>query len=808
MSNRGAGRLLTNRIPVESSEPGALAAAAARLFQLLPALLLALLCLRIAELTAGIESGSTPAQFAALAIGAIGVDVVNLARYLPVLFLLSLPFLLVRAPRGSVIGLGLTWCLLILVQAALVQYFLTARVPLGADLFAYSPKDIQKTVIGGLAFHLSVVVGLGLALIVFWAVLIRQGRRPPPHSRMPLVVVALTLVILVISPWRSEFIDFENEDARNLKLSKLPYFVDDGFLYLTPVPAFLRTTEPSAGGAGLDDGIADFRYLDPNYPFLHAEQTPDTLGPHFSILPGPPPNLVIIVVEGLGRSFSGPDARLGSFTPALDRLAENGLYWENFLAVQGRTFAVLPSLFGSLPFGENGLSRLGERMPAHHTLLSVLGQQGYQLKFYCGFDSDFDNERSFLNRQGIDLLVDRYNFGKRYKMSNVWGFADNDLVSRALEGERQNPRQPFMTVIKTVTMHSPYRFAGQAGYSARFERRLDELGISDRRKASYRAHRDIYTSIMYTDDALGRFFAETRRLPGYENTVFVLVGDHRLPEIPMATRIERYHVPLLILSPLLKAPARIKSVSSHFDITPSLLAFLSNNHGVKTPQAVTWMGSGLDTEPTFRNIHQLPLKQTKTNLVDFVSGLWFINQGQLYRLDDGMNIEPSDDATAMLQVQARFAAFRAANDQLARTRKLMPSEATQQLGDYRDQQRSTPQAASPVREAVISVAKVRAPEEAPAGALSLVAEFANGGPTTSDTFVPVVVLVTADGVELSESYGTPHRLQAGETLALTLTVKAQGVAPGQYFLAVIATHPKTGKRLGTGQHHIPIRLRD
>ena len=160
----------------------------------------------------------------------------------------------------------------------------------------------------------------------------------------------------------------------------------------------------------------------------------------------------------------------------------------------------------------------------------------------------------------------------------------------------------------------------------------------------------------------------------------------------------------------------------------------------------------------------------------------------------------------MIQVQARFSAFRTANDQLVRTRKLMPSQATQQLGDYRDDQRTTPQAAAPVREAVISVNKVRAPEEAPAGALNIVAEFANSGPTASETFVPVVVLLSADGVELSESYGPPQRLQAGETLSLTLEVKAQGVAPGQYFLAVIATHPKTGKRLGTGQHHIPIRL--
>src|SRR5690606_41349715 len=95
---------------------------------------------------------------------------------------------------------------------------------------------------------------------------------------------------------------------------------------------------------------ADAHPLDPADPFLHPDATPDALGPYFGpTRTGRPPNLVVIVVEGLGRSFSGPDAALGSFTPFLDELAGRSLYFDNFMANQGRTFGVLPALFGSLP---------------------------------------------------------------------------------------------------------------------------------------------------------------------------------------------------------------------------------------------------------------------------------------------------------------------------------------------------------------------------------------------------------------------------------------------------------------------------
>jgi uncharacterized sulfatase len=785
-----------------------LGAAATRFLDYLPALMLALLCLRFAELAAGVQVGATPRELSRLLASAIAFDLINLARYLPALFLVSLPLLLIRNRRARILSIGLIWSLLLLFQAGLVQYFLTARVPLGADVFGYSLKNIQKIVSGGASWNMSVIAGTFAALLGLWLVLATRSRTEPRSSRGSTAIFALALLLMVFAPARSEFVGEQNEDAQNLKTSKWSYFLDDSLAYLThpraAADAVVRTWADPPDIAG-NDG---FDYLDPKFPFLHREQTPDALGPHFNIRPGQPPNLVFIVVEGMGRSFSGPGAQLGSFTPHLDQLAEQGLYFENFLAVQGRTFAVLPSLFASLPFGDNGFSMLGERMPAHDSLLSLLKGQGYRLRFYSGFDSDFDNESLFLKRQGVDDLVDMFNFGPGYTRANVWGYADDDLVSRALEGERVETHQPFVSVIKTVTMHSPYTFPDQARFNARFEQRLDQLGVVGWRKDGYRRFRNIYTSILYTDAALGRFFEQARRLPTYPNTIFIVVGDHRLPEIPMATKIDRYHVPLIIVSPLLKAPARIKSVSSHFDLAPSVLAFLASNYGLHRPAAVTWIGSGLDMEPSFRNIHEFPLKQTKTNLVDFVSGTWFLNRDTLYEMSDGMSIEPSLNAFARTRVKARFAAFRAVNDQFARGLALVPAQAGTQAGTRASAGRAQDPAQTGARgDAQLSVRDVQSPAHANLSApLNIEAVFANAGTSASETFVPLVVLSAEDGSELSESYGEPQRLLAGATVSLRLAVDSQRATPGRYFLSVIASQPRTGKKMGSARHHLPIRF--
>ena len=145
-----------------------------------------------------------------------------------------------------------------------------------------------------------------------------------------------------------------------------------------------------------------------------------------------------------------------------------------------------------------------------------------------------------------------------------------------------------------------------------------------------------------------------------------------MPEIPMNTKIDRYHVPFIIFSPMLKRTASFASISTHFDVTPTLLGWLKNSYGLKVPLEASWMGSGIDTTRNFRNIHSYPLMQTKTNISDFISGNYILNENNLFKITPDMDLEPVNDPAMNNKITSAFNEFKKRNDQFINGGKLVP----------------------------------------------------------------------------------------------------------------------------------------
>jgi hypothetical protein len=223
---------------------------------------------------------------------------------------------------------------------------------------------------------------------------------------------------------------------------------------------------------------------------------------------------------------------------------------------------------------------------------------------------------------------------------------------------------------------------------------------------------------------------------------------------------------------------------------------------------VTWLGSGLDLEPSFRNVHDIPMKQTKANLVDFVSGPWFLSRDALYRLREGLHAEPASDDAAKARTEQRFQAFRAANALVARTLALAPPGTPARGASYAGRAHETPGAVPANAGDELAVREVHSPERARRGELAIEVVFVNAAREPSALFVPLVVLTAADGAELSESYGSAMTLASGRSATLRLPVRTEGVAPGRYFLSVYPSDPGSGRRSGAGRYRIPIVLED
>jgi phosphoglycerol transferase MdoB-like AlkP superfamily enzyme len=612
---------------------------------LLPAMFLTLVLLRVLELL--------KADVPPLMDVVIWSDLLFFLQLLPLVFCVFLVFnyLFPKRPLGILLIAGSLW---LLTYSLLIIYFSTAKVPLGADMFGYSIGDGIKIIKESVSINLFFLVLLLVPIFVYWLLLkaFKNTRLNPIFS---LILIFAGLIKPVLGRGQLDPSSFKNEYAYNASQNKGAFFTESLINYFSE-DALLPTE-------------VTLEYLDPKYPFLRIENTPDVLSDFFNI-DSVKPNIVIIQVEGLGRAFSGPKAYLGSFTPFLDELAEKSLYFENFLSAQGRTFAALPSILGSLPFAETGFSDLENQMPEFNSLISIANINGYRSTYYGGFEMSFDHQGLFMKKAGIGNIVSMEDFDKSLAMASPLGVGDRDLMAKVLQAEIGD--QPTFNFIQTISMHNPFTVPDQDKYLQLVETRMSNLGLKEDKKQQNRPYKEMFASVLYTDDALRFYFESFAKLPAYQHTIFIITGDHRLPEIPLSTKIDRYHVPLLIYSPKLKRSAKISAISSHLDIAPSFAVFLKNSYQMKTPDKVVWVGTGLDVNPSFRNIHEYPLKQGKTVLHNYIKGLFYLDGGQLFTMSSELDLEPITNEEELKNILTKFNLYRLKNESFIKSRKLMP----------------------------------------------------------------------------------------------------------------------------------------
>lgn len=638
-------------------------------FLLLSCLLLALMVLlRVADL---LTIGRLPVPLPELAGHALWADLLTffgIVRWIVLPYLLLYMFISRRA--GDVFYF-IVMALCVLLGLSLNLYFHETSVPLGADLFGYSVKEIEQTVGAATgSIQTGTLLTLGALLVAILVIVIVVSRREIRGDRRGFWFVLVCLAFLAVPLSRSLIgNNVRPEFASNIVLNKTGFFMTRAQQHFSgePYSGNVSSLPPVA------DSLLRADYVEPDkYPFLHTSRPGSTLLPFFSVLPQRP-NIVIVLVEGLGRAFSGQGAYLGSFTPFLDSLAGRSLYWENFLSAGGRTFAVLPSMTGSLPFARNGFAELAPQLPPSLTLLNLARHNGYRTRFFYAGDASFDKMDLFVKDQQVDSVIDRNSFGEGYNLlpasssGFTWGYGDAELFRKYLAATPADTARPRLDIMLTVSTHSPFLVPDQPYYTQLAEQRLQALQLKPEQLAMQRQYLPVYASVLYMDHSLREFFRELIQRPDYANTIVLITGDHRLPEIPMRSKIDRYHTLLIAHSPLFRQPARFSSVSSHLDVPASFAPLLG-----ETPALATWIGSGLDTAREFRNVHQYPLMQTKNDLVDFVSGTWMLNNGSLFRILPDLDLEPVTDEAALRELNAGFQRFRQKNNQFLQTGLLLP----------------------------------------------------------------------------------------------------------------------------------------
>ena len=148
--------------------------------------------------------------------------------WLLALFLL-ISFVSPRLALGALQGI---FFLLLVLHLLLINYFSKALVPLGADLYGYSWKDIQQTVgaAGGIAWQFILLL---IVLLVLQCLLFRISRK---KLKVP-AIATLSIIAVGIVPTftgRPDITSGSTEFTRNLLTDKFSFFVDRSWEHFFP----------------------------------------------------------------------------------------------------------------------------------------------------------------------------------------------------------------------------------------------------------------------------------------------------------------------------------------------------------------------------------------------------------------------------------------------------------------------------------------------------------------------------------------------------------------------------------------------
>ena len=391
-----------------------------------------------------------------------------------------------------------------------------------------------------------------VAVITAAALWIFYGRTPAtparPVRRLNLGVWALNLIVgmaLVVIAVRGglQSKPISSADAATLGRSELAQLALNSSL--TVIKSYQRRP------------LKRYSYIDPEQllpylrPLVDGKKT----------IPDVPrtDNVIILILESFSAEYWGAANGGTGYTPFLDSLASQSLFFPHHYANGRRSRDAVPAILAGLPalmsdsmleslYAANNLVGLG-------TLLEPLG---YTTSFFHGTRTGTMHFDTFTRIAGIQHYFGIEDYPDKKDLDGHWGVFDEpylQYVSRELS--QQKP--PFAAVIFTLTSHNPYPIPEK--YRGRFSK----------------GALPIHETIGYTDFSVEQFFATARKQPWFDHTLFIITGDHTetLATPEYLNALGQYRVPMLVYHPgLTFSGVNPNRVTEHADILPSVLDFL------------------------------------------------------------------------------------------------------------------------------------------------------------------------------------------------------------------------------------------
>jgi lipoteichoic acid synthase len=287
-------------------------------------------------------------------------------------------------------------------------------------------------------------------------------------------------------------------------------------------------------------------------------------------------NVIVIQLEAFQNFLLNLKVDGQEITPVLNQLMKESIYFPNvFQQVgQGNTadaeFVVNTSFYVP-PYGAASDEYADKRLPG---LPRLFKEKGYVSTTFHTNDVSFWNRQELYKALGYDHYFDKAYFGDE----DIVKFAASDEVlyrKSAIEmAEINKSGKPFYAQVISMSGHHPFDLPENK----------QRISLPERYKESF--VNDYLISQNYADYALGLFIDELKAANLWENSLFVIYGDHMgLPIYSLSAQdktllyeiygreygyAEMMNIPLIIAAPGTIKPAVMNQIGGQVDFMPTI----------------------------------------------------------------------------------------------------------------------------------------------------------------------------------------------------------------------------------------------
>jgi phosphoglycerol transferase MdoB-like AlkP superfamily enzyme len=381
---------------------------------------------------------------------------------------------------------------------------------------------------------------------------LRKGKLPTYYiAKTILFVIAIYLTICGIRGGFGSYvrpITLSNANQYTTKQSETALVLNTPFSVIRtinkkayPTPQFFKNEE-------LDSFFSPIHQPNDSLPFIKK-------------------NVVIIIWESLGREYIGSlnnsfGKNYESYTPFLDSLIQNCLTFQYTFSNGRKSIDAMPSILSSIPHIIEPFIVSNYSLNKVDGIAAALNSKGYHSAFFHGAPN---------GSMGFEAFAKKIGFKEYYGMTEyeqekgegdfdgTWAIWDEPFLQYYAEKMGEFP-EPFVTSIFTASSHHP--FVVPKEYEDVFPK--GELAI--------------HQPMRYTDNAFRKFFETIKESKWYDNTLFVITGDHTnmTNHTFYTTDVGSFCVPVIFFDPSGEIVQKgiTDKIAQQIDIMPTILAAL------------------------------------------------------------------------------------------------------------------------------------------------------------------------------------------------------------------------------------------